>query len=361
MKKNLQKAITYLIQPVNFQNSNNVALLPQPNGNTRPTSNFGSGLVAGSNAFGRFSSSTSSNPTNFGQVTPTQQTNFGQSSFQSTNPFAGAVSQSNQSSASRTAFGEPSQNNSSPIAQPQTSFGQTANLGSNSVFGSSSLPPGAALYSPFATSASPLFGQPSSLANNGASFGRPSLLGSQTMPQSPFPASTTSSTFGQNTQLGSTSPFSFGSSLREKNGTSVSNLFTPSSPLTTNAFGSARTGTDPNISSSLFNQTPKSSQHIPGFAVQTHRTEQTFEKSADVTLSNIFGGLSTAIPENGRHFIELGAGKDDPKLSPTTALLPGSSEIAQVQLTKQILDAFRAEKFVLGRVPEIEPPMELRV
>ena len=348
---------------MNFQNSINDAFNPPSSHNTLLTSNFGGGVAAGTNAFGRFSSPSSSNAATFGQVAPNQPSAFGQSALHPSNPFAGAVSQSNQSSASRTAFGASSQSNQSPQTQTQTSFGQTANLGNNSAFGSSSLPSGAAFTSPFAkmSSTSPSFGQPSSLANHSASFGRPSLLGNQAVPQSPFAASTTSSTFGQNTQLGSTSPFSFGSRPREKNGGSVSNGFTSSSPLTTNTIGPARSGTNPNMSSSLFTQTPKPSQHIPGFAAQAQSNGQTIGSSADVTLSNIFGELSTAIPENGPHFFEPRAGKNDLELSPRTAEIPGSPNIAQLQLSQQILDAFRAEKFVFGRVPEIEPPMELRI
>lgn len=362
-KSQLAQPTSSLTQSAFGQPSLSQSAFGQP---SRPQSVFGSKATVTQGAFGQTSLPQSafgqpSQPQSaFGQTSQTQQNAFGQTSLN--HSAFGEASKTSTSSA----FGQTSQTQSafgqSPLpqiifdkpAQTQNAFGQTTPA--QGAFGQTPQ-----TQSVFAQASQPqsAFGQQPSVPQ--------SVFGQKTQPQSAFgqpPALNSSSPF---TQIPSTDkPSSFGGTTSVFGGVgantqaSASPFDQANTAITTSAFRPAPTtafgskpvttatkttqATNPTTTQtpSVFGTTAQPMNHVSAFSIANTAAPSAFPAQQSKAQSG-FGhatGLS-AVSVQGQHDLDIAATPDD------------------VKLPEDILDCFRADHFVLGKIPEVPPPKGL--
>ncbi|KAH7335424.1 hypothetical protein B0J17DRAFT_670109 [Rhizoctonia solani] len=282
----------------------------------KPSGSAFGASTGGGGAFGAFANKSAS----FGSTGTSNATSAFSAPTTGTSAFGSGTS-GNTSAFGSSGFGA--------FASKSTSFG--GQPGTGSAFGSTT------------NNANPggLFVQTTTSNNNNGAEGMDSDTPTTTQPPtSAFgqPAASTASAFGQTQQPSTTSAFgqtqptsAFGSSAfgaKSAFGTA---------PSTTSAFGAT-----PSTTSSAFGTTAKSSAF-----------------GSTAAKPSAFGATSAFASSSGSGFNSaFGESKPNPSnRDPYAALLPDDYVKT---LSEGILNAFRADKFELGSIPECVPPLEMR-
>ncbi|AAS54375.2 AGL116Cp [Eremothecium gossypii ATCC 10895] len=343
-------------------------------------SGFGAAPLGGGGAFGQAA---------FGSTGGTMAASaFGQPAF-GPPPTAGGGLFGSTPAAGGGAFGSAPAAGGGAFGQP--AFGASASAATGA-FGSGSTTTSAFGSPAFGSGATPTisgaFGKPAfGTAGSGATgaFGKPSFgTGATTSPFGTFGAqtavnaapATTSNAFGQpafgsagfgaqptpafGTGALPAKPFGFGATASTSTTTAVP-FGANSSGMggTTSAFGqppgAAKTG-------STFGSAPASASIGFGGKVPSQQALSPFTQQAIGSSSSPFGGAGTTNTPFGSPQQPFGSAKTVQSTGttrPVQGLPTADDKITEDELPREILDAFKAERFTLGHIPGVAPPLTL--